>query len=399
MSMFYPPAPNCMRNEASYNAMPVSQGQWRGAGQPALSGGALPPVRILGEFANNFDYFRTPGSPFVSRDTLEHVAERPMTGDPYHDRMTMLAREISRNPEMADMLDGITNGGQQDGLISPDDVLESMAVYGAPNTSSLMNTDDQLANTVLSSARNASTAFSSAMREVGPAGMPGGMRQQRMNQVFAPWPSSTGDTLGGKASEYDAKPYANDSNEALSNKVLARFSALEDPDAPGFITDKSLSSVAGGFHLDGRPATRDEVDIAREVQNRGDLFKSLDRGQSGSVDGRFSRDDLVYLSDNDKGMSDYDLLKGIKDNFRQYTAGANDRFINVSELEEAAGKRPSTRTFTPEARQLAAELLRRPGLLRETDIGIGDNGPGAEDRRFDMINIDYMMGKRKPDAN
>ncbi|MUF06454.1 hypothetical protein GNF76_19040 [Pseudomonas sp. CCM 7893] len=84
---------------------------------------------------------------------------------------------------------------------------------------------------------------------------------------------------------------------------------------------------------------------------------------------------------------------GIKDDFRQYTAGANDRFINFNELEEAAGLRETTRTFTPEAKARANEFLSRHGLRRETDIGIGDNGPGAEDRRFDMENLDHMLAK------
>ena len=70
------------------------------------------------------------------------------------------------------------------------------------------------------------------------------------------------------------RPYANDSNEDFANKVLARFGALEDPNTPGFITDKSLRSIASGYHLDGRRATQDEMDLVREMQSRGGLFNS-----------------------------------------------------------------------------------------------------------------------------
>lgn len=374
MSMFCPPAPNCMKNEPAFSPMPVSNGQWRGVGQPAHSGAGLPPARILGEFANNFDYFRTPGSRFVSRDSLEHAGNRPMTGDTYHDRMTMLAREITRNPEMANVLDGITNGGEQDGLISPDDVQETMALYAAQNV------------------------FSNNSRgpQAGLGGMFGGMRQRRMNQeYFAPQPSYTGGAYGGQAPRSEFRPYANDSKEDFSNKILARFGALEDPNKPGFITDKSLSSVAGGYHLDGRPATQDEMEIAQEMLSRGDHFKQLDQGRSGKLDGAFSRDDLGDASNKFRAVSDHDLVQVIKDNFRQYTAGANDGYVNVNELKEAAGVIPSDRTFNPDAREAAAEMLRRPGLLRELDIGISDSGRGVEDGRFDIHNLDYMLRNTK----
>ncbi|AKS10092.1 hypothetical protein AA957_02460 [Pseudomonas trivialis] len=85
-------------------------------------------------------------------------------------------------------------------------------------------------------------------------------------------------------------------------------------------------------------------------------------------------------------------MQGVKDNFRQFTAGANDDYINVNELKEAAGVIPSNRTFSPEAQQLAAELLKRPGLLRELDIGVNSQGgAGDEDRRFNMADIDETL--------
>ncbi|MBI6656040.1 hypothetical protein YA0721_18665 [Pseudomonas carnis] len=88
------------------------------------------------------------------------------------------------------------------------------------------------------------------------------------------------------------------------------------------------------------------------------------------------------------------VMKKIKEHFREYATGENDRFVNVNELKEAAGQVPTTRTFSAEATLYAKILLQNPRALRELDIGIGDYGrPGAEDGRFDIENIDHMLTK------
>ena len=375
MSSFYPSSACSNGAFTSGNPMPIGNGQWCGVGQPARNDGGLPPSRILREFANNFDYFRDPGSPFVTRESLEFAANRPMTGNHYHDRMTMLSREVIRNPEMASVLDGITNGGQQDGLISPEDVRQTIGRYDAQSMRS----------------------YNPGFMQGGQFGMPGNMRQHQMNQQnFAPQPSyMTGNSYGGHAPKSESRPYANDTKEEFANKVLARFGALEDPSTPGLITDKSLSSIAGGCHLDGRPASQDEMEIAQEVLSRGDQFKELDQGRSGKLDGAFSRDDLGDSSNKYKKSSDHELIQVIKDNFRSYTAGASDSYVNVNELKEAAGLIPSDRTFSPQAREAAMELLQRPGLLRDLDIGTGFFGRGLEDGRFDIENLNYELKKTK----
>lgn len=89
-----------------------------------------------------------------------------------------------------------------------------------------------------------------------------------------------------------------------------------------------------------------------------------------------------------------DVLMKIKQHFREYAAGQNDRFVNVGELKEAAGQKPTSRTFSAEATLFAKVLLQDPKLLRELDIGTdGYGGPGAEDGRFDMENLDYLITK------
>lgn len=90
--------------------------------------------------------------------------------------------------------------------------------------------------------------------------------------------------------------------------------------------------------------------------------------------------------------TDFQLLGDIKKHFREYATGANDEYVNFNELKEAAGQRPTTRTFSPEATAAAKELLDRPTILRQLDIGINFLGfDGAEDKRFDMDNLDYML--------
>lgn len=333
---------------------------------------------VAREFANNFDYFQSSDSGFVTRQTLEQAANRPMTRNPFDDRMTLLASEILNRPELSHLLDAINHNGQEDGLVSHGDVSSVVDYYEA--------------------------------QEAPPVrGMPGrydgAMQRYRVDNDFSMQPAAYGGRPYQEAPNARANPsngpmpdarfYGNDSKEDFSNKVLARFSALEDPNEPGFITDKSLSAVASGSRLDGQPATQAEMAIANELLERGGLFKELDQGSGSVLDGRFSRADLGEASSTYRNMSDHSLLQGIKDNYRQFTAGANDEYVNFNELKEAAGIVSSQRTFSPEARQLAAEILKRPGLLRELDIGIKENGkPGAEDLRFNIVNVDYMLDKK-----
>ena len=92
------------------------------------------------------------------------------------------------------------------------------------------------------------------------------------------------------------------------------------------------------------------------------------------------------------------LLQEVKKHFREYAAGADDKYVNFNELKEAAGHRPSTRTFSAQASAVADELLKRSRLLNELDIGVGFtwDGRGLKDQRFDHDNLDHMIG-RLPD--
>lgn len=100
-------------------------------------------------------------------------------------------------------------------------------------------------------------------------------------------------------------------------------------------------------------------------------------------------------ADYPSSYSDRRLLKEVKKHFKQYAAGDGDRYVNFNELKEAAGQQPTSRTFTTHASAVAKELLNRPSLLDELDIGVGSTWrePGLKDERFDHDNLDYMINK------
>lgn len=332
----------------------------------------VPNSSVAREFAHNFDHFRRFGSDVVTRPNLEWAAGREPMGDNYVNRMTSLARELLSRPEVSQLLNNQVSRGDADAMIMHFDQREAPLLREVPKrySSGLQQRPDGQFN------------FRLALQP--------SPRQPALDGQYA-----NRSQWNGPAQASGNRPYANDSKEDFSNKILARFSAFEDPNSPGMITDKSLSAVASGYRLDGQPATQKEVDLANELLERGGLFKELDQSSMGVMDGAFSRGNLQFSSDKYRNMSDQDLLQGVKDNFRQFTAGANDKYVSVNELKEAAGQVSSNRTFSSQAQQLAAELLRRPGLLRDLDIGIKvESGkPGAEDQRFDIDNLNHMLGK------
>ncbi|MGK9418707.1 hypothetical protein ACSSUR_21550 [Pseudomonas cedrina] len=331
---------------------------------------------VARNFAVNFGCFQGADG-FVTQQTLLELAARLLpTGNPFEDGLVKLARTILERPELNCMLDSINHGGSVDGRISMGDVMRTID--------------------------HCERQEAPPMREF-PGRYSGALMRQRLENEYAPqrdWqqPAFSAPRYADEArwsspmSASGQRPYANDSKQELLDKILARFSSFEDPNSPGLITDKSLNAVASGYRLDGQPATQAERDLANELLERGDVFKELDRSSMGVLDGAFSRGNLDFSSDKYRNMSDHDLIQGVKDNFRQYTAGADDQYINVNELKEAAGLTPSNRTFSTEARELATQLLNRPGLLRDLDIGTNNQGgPGYEDKRFDMDNLNFIL--------
>lgn len=494
---------------------PLNNGTYGQTVAPGHMDGGAPASTVARDLAANFDYFRTPGSPFISRDSLAEVANRPLIGDRFHDRMTTLARDVLDHPGMGSALDGMTNNGREDGLISQGDVSAAIEHFdaqeapnttvrvinltgpfngalqqqrldqqqpqqyvgqlawepvqpigGAPSTGHLGNATDaelsrelgnnfdyfkpnandkicqqslcevanrpmsgnpvddrmtRLALEILSRPALNRQLDASLPGDVNPDGLIGrdtveflskkpatSYQPSAQQQLFFrqdAWqspqygqPASIGQPSsygGAQANQAYAgtNPYANDSKEELSNRLLSHFSALEDPNAPGFITDKSLGAVAGGYHLDGQPATLDEVNLAKALQDRGGLFKALDEGQSGIFDGKISRQDLGEASDKYRNMNDAELLGALKEKFKQLWD--KDDYVSFDGLKKAAVELPPS-----DRSKLAAELLRRPGLMKEVDIGTNNNGGrGWEDERFDMDNVDYVRNEKTSRSN
>lgn len=90
--------------------------------------------------------------------------------------------------------------------------------------------------------------------------------------------------------------------------------------------------------------------------------------------------------------SDRKLIEQVGKHFNEF--GGGDEYVNFNELKQAAGLLPSDKTFSAEAQAVATEILDRPKLLRKLDIGVYRGGPGKEDERFDMDNVNHL--KKKP---
>lgn len=180
----------------------------------------------------------------------------------------------------------------------------------------------------------------------------------------------------------------------LAQALQTYFDAMSDPRFTETITKKSLQRVADGRPLKGVPPTQTQIEIAQEVLKRKDLFQQLDF--TSGKDGQISRDDLATETGEFHLLSDRALITLVGKNFNEY--GAGDKYVNFTELREAAGELPSANTFSPQARGVAQELLKRKELLDRLDIGVGFLGfSGKQDQRFDQRNVEYTRTHSSPE--
>lgn len=289
---------------------------------------------ITGVFNANIHLFRDPDTGKVTQEQLHEIANRPPTGRVAHDNMTALANEILTRPDLNLK------------LVPPSE-------WEAPKADG----------------KN---------KELSAGGQTNGLVRQRVE---------SSDKGNGQTN-----PYAGNSDAQLADYALARFSSLADAD--GIMTDKSLAAVASGTRSDGTPASQAETNLANALLDRAGLFRGLDGDKNGKFDGKISRDDLGEFKHT--SMKPDELLKGIKENFSALWFSGSKDYLNVGELELAAGIKESSKTYSPEVRALAKELLARPELLQELDIGIksaDDKTPGVEDQRFDKVNLDHLISK------
>ncbi|AZE94334.1 hypothetical protein C4J96_2216 [Pseudomonas orientalis] len=375
------------------------------SGQPEPAG--LLYSKIAAAFLENFEVFQGANG-YASMATIAAIAYSPMRNDPFTDQMIWLAQAIMSSPLMRFMLDSKTQNGQQDGLISFRDAqitANELRALQPPSYEQAMGWQPP--------------SYEQAMGWQPPSYEQAmGWQPPSYEQAMGWQPPSYEQAMGRQPPSYEEakvqqpyynngplqevtttnnNPYAYDSDEDFSTKVLPYFGVLEDPATPGYISDNSLRSVASGFRPDGSRATLEEQEIAENFRSRGGFFKKLDRGSSGQLDGLISRTDLSRFATDYSGSTDHDVLKGIKKYFHEYTAGKDDAYVNFNELREAAGEIPSTRTFPDDAREYAKEFLKRVDLADKTDVGVSCWGlfNGKRDERFDMDNLDYMLDQTK----
>ncbi|MCD7037364.1 hypothetical protein LRQ11_09735 [Pseudomonas sp. MAFF 311095] len=342
---------------------------------------------VARDFADSFSYFQGP-SGFVTRAVLEDAANRPLTGHPVHDRMTMLANEILSRPEMSHLLDAINHGGREDGLISQGDANRVVDYYQTQEAPSMQS---------------------------GAGRYTGSMQRQRVENTYdenyrpqafgtnAPiqplsWgmsASSQGEGMSPQNTEV-AYAFKGTKDSDLASELGNNFDYFK-PDANGKITQGALREVAGQ-PLTGNASDDRMTLLAREIISRPGLNSKLDSDHDADKsDGIIGRDTIERVSRQTAApsyekMSDVELLQALDEKFKQYWGA--DNYISFDSLKSAAAESPPT-----DRSGLAAELLRRPGLMKEVDIGTdGKGGRGAEDERFNWVNVDYVRGEKQAQA-
>ncbi|AZE55003.1 hypothetical protein C4K03_2848 [Pseudomonas synxantha] len=175
------------------------------------------------------------------------------------------------------------------------------------------------------------------------------------------------------------------SPQELAQALQVNFEAMLDPRIGG-ITRDSLQRVADEQPLNGTLPTQEQIEIAQELLKRRDLFTQL--SNAGQKDGLITRDELAISSQDYQHLSDRGLIDQVGKFFNEY--GGGDEYVNFNELKEAAGEVESSKTYTPQERGVAKELLKRQELLDQLDIGVGFLGfAGKQDQRFDRTNVEH----------
>lgn len=202
--------------------------------------------------------------------------------------------------------------------------------------------------------------------------------------------------LSEAAAPNDARPLQHLSNKELAQLLLKNNWAFLE----GGSLSKALIADAADNRADLNSSYSDEEkNIARELIARPDLFRTLGIGLTHRLintnevkfSDRIEVSDLALEADRADLMSDKSLIQHTYLYFNEYAAGGSaDRYVNFNELKEAAGLVPTNRIFSPQAKSVAAELLKRTSLLDDLDVG---RGAGSRDERFDKANLTYMNGK------
>ncbi|AZE60885.1 MULTISPECIES: hypothetical protein [Pseudomonas fluorescens group] len=173
-------------------------------------------------------------------------------------------------------------------------------------------------------------------------------------------------------------------------EVKQDFEILKSPYS-GLITRDYLLAIHQGRSAATPPHTPRQMELAGNILESG-LFDKI-RGKNDGI----SLEDLKPASVDYKALSDYDLLKVVLDNFDEISGG--DTYLNFKELEQAAGKRPSEKSYSVATIGSADAFIKRSELWKKVDIGVGFLGfPGHHDSRADKTNFKYVIAKLDPNA-
>jgi hypothetical protein len=206
-------------------------------------------------FADNFSYFQGP-SGFVTRAVLEDAANRPLTGNPVEDRMTLLANEILSRPEMSHLLDAINHSGLEDGLISQGDANRVVDYYQSQETPSMQSWAGRYT---------------------------GSMQRQRVENTYDEYyrpqafgsmsASSQGEGMSPQSGEV-FRELRGATNADLAKELGNNFDYFA-PNANDKISQQSLREVASQT-MDGNPVNDRMTLLAREILSRPEFNRQLD---------------------------------------------------------------------------------------------------------------------------
>lgn len=157
------------------------------------------------------------------------------------------------------------------------------------------------------------------------------------------------------------------SNSMLARKVLSHFSDLETPNNLGYysfdLTD--LKKMADGKLRDGRDATQEQIELAKEIFRRPGLVEAFDKNKDGWTSGAANWNDVAVIAEDFESLSDVYLSHQTNVHFYELSSTPDDKIISLKDLREAAGEQPSSRHFSSKAQAVAQALLNRPELLRK----------------------------------
>ncbi|MBD8740075.1 hypothetical protein IFR41_11165 [Pseudomonas fluorescens] len=210
---------------------------------------------VARDFADNFSYFQGP-SGFVTRAVLEDAANRPLTGNPVDDRMTLLANEILSRPEMSHLLDAINHSGLEDGLISQGDANRVVDYYQSQETPSMQSWAGRYT---------------------------GSMQRQRVENTYDEYyrpqafgsrsASSQGEGMSPQSGEV-FRELRGATNADLAKELGNNFDYFA-PNANDKISQQSLREVASQT-MDGNPVNDRMTLLAREILSRPEFNRQLD---------------------------------------------------------------------------------------------------------------------------